>query len=407
MTDALDALDDHADDEVPEAIAAEGTKKIVYLDKNVKEAALDRMIHLYRVFDHVWISFSGGKDSMVVMELAREALDAMGRSAEPVRFFFRDEEVIQDDVIDVVMRYMNDPRFGGVYYAFPQKSVRFILGERRPYIQWDPAREGNWVRDMPRCAVRQIHPSNEPIGQTEGNGLIAQHLGLRGRIAFVNGIRAQESILRFRSCLAKKTHENWINGDPGGVKNISFVKPIFDWSETDVFKYFWERGVKYAPIYDHQMMSGDKLRVSTPLHEMAFSTLSRLRSTYPTFYEQIISIWPEVLTHERYWKEFDHLTAMNRYAKGWTGMLQYCEECISDPVQRKVAIDALLAARRQKENNRRSGKFSKGGCYGYPLYGVWRALIGGTYKNGFQSQPFPGNKDIQFELDAQREGADA
>ena len=40
-----------------------------YLDKNVYEAALERIAYCFQEFDNVLVSFSGGKDSGVMLNL--------------------------------------------------------------------------------------------------------------------------------------------------------------------------------------------------------------------------------------------------------------------------------------------------------------------------------------------------
>ena len=40
-----------------------------YVDKNVYEAAIERIEFLFKEFDHILISFSGGKDSGVCLNL--------------------------------------------------------------------------------------------------------------------------------------------------------------------------------------------------------------------------------------------------------------------------------------------------------------------------------------------------
>ena len=51
----------------------------IYLNKNVYEAAKDRIRFVYREFKNVVVNFSGGKDSTVVLHLALEVAEETGR----------------------------------------------------------------------------------------------------------------------------------------------------------------------------------------------------------------------------------------------------------------------------------------------------------------------------------------
>lgn len=376
-------------------------KSVQFLENDVLVEAKRRIRHVYVNYDHVWLSFSGGKDSLTVLWLMREVMDEMGMKDQKVNAMFRDEEVIPDDVIQFVQDLCHDPRFNIAYFAVPMKSHIFMMGEHWPYVQWDPDR--NWIRPKPDFAITKIHPDNKPLDQHEMNGLSCEVLGLRGKIAILNGIRADESLTRYRSCVIKKGRFNYIMGSPGGEKNIDFIKPIFDWATSDLFKFFNERGITYPSIYDMQMYSGESLRVATPLHDKAYQTLTKMRETYPRFYEQILSIWPEVATHERYWSEVDRFGVIDRYPKSWEGIVQYIEENIDAEANKRAAMLALKSVRTMKEKNKRLGRYTTGDCYGFPLLFVFRQVVGGSYMKGIQSQPFPTPSEIAYEAAAAEE----
>lgn len=381
--------------------------RVKYIDSDVLTEAYKRIRHVIETHDNCFVSYSGGKDSLVVAHLVREVYDQMGMKDVPVMLAFRDEELIPDDVIEFVQSYRDDPRWDLRYFAFPMESHLFFMGKHLDYVQWDEARRGNWIRPKPDYAIEQIHPQNIPLHQSMTSALTVQALGLKGKIGIFNGIRAQESLIRFRASTASAGKTNYISGDMGGAKNISFVKPIFDWSEKDVFRYFFDKQIAYCKIYEAEMYAGAPLRVSTPLHDAAYDYLSRLRVMYPTFFSQIVSIWPQVATQERYWKEYDRIGVIHRYPKSFEGIMQYIEDDIKEPRSKARAIEVVKQCRAAKLKNQKSGKYSDIPAFGYPLLHVFKAIVSGKYMKGIQAHVAPDNHMLEYEKQAEREAATA
>ena len=65
-------------------------RKVV--DENVYDLAIERLTYAYEIFDSIHVSFSGGKDSTVCLNLAYEVAKKLGRLPLHVHFF--DEEAI-------------------------------------------------------------------------------------------------------------------------------------------------------------------------------------------------------------------------------------------------------------------------------------------------------------------------
>jgi predicted phosphoadenosine phosphosulfate sulfurtransferase len=360
-----------------------------YIEVSVLIEAKKRIKHIIETFDKVFVCFSGGKDSLVAMYLVEEVRKEMGIEG-PLDVIFRDEEVIPDDVIDFVLKHhaMKD-RFNVHWYAVPMRSEKFILGKTYEYIQWDKDRE--WLRQPPDFAITDS--GGQILNQYTMDDLCAS--GHNGLLAFINGIRTDESIIRFRSVINKK-NEPYISSCSS--PRVKLCKPIYDWSEKDVFKYFHDRKIDYCQIYDKQVWNGMALRVSTPLHAESAKRFYKLRTLYPTYYQQLVDIFPEMIVQEMYWDEFDRFGVIDTYPRSWDGIARYIRKEIEDPKMRKLALERVSMCRTIRENNLAAGKGLKN-FGGYPLLWVFKAIVGGQYKRVIQPNPNPNKAEIDYESD--------
>ena len=327
-----------------------------YLDIDVLTAAKQRIRHIIATHDTVAVCFSGGKDSLAVLHLLREVLtedmpafnegfDHRIPTQPVVRCVFRDEELIPDCVIEFVDAYRRLPWIEMLYLAIPLKSTKYILGRVIDYVQWDANRPH--VRPIPEHAMTlagvRAHENPrirswgkyDTFDQYTTDGLTAEFY--RGKVALLTGIRASESLIRFFASV-NKLNENYINRSSDG--RVSLCKPIYDWEENDVFKYFHERHITYCPHYDRQLYAGQNLRVSTPLHAESAKRLGSLREIDPAFYDRVLSIFPEMAVQDRYYRQMDHKEIQKWYGESFDGIRQFIIDTLEGDRQ-AAALDRL------------------------------------------------------------------
>ncbi len=355
------------------------------LDMDVLTAAKERIGHLLDTFDTLAVSFSGGKDSLAVLHLVEEVYRERG-IREKVKVFFRDEELIPDAVVDFVQGICMSGRYDFAYYAIPLKSTKFVLGRNYNYVQFAPSRK--WLRQPPPYAIRLADGDRRVFDQYTADEFICARY--RGRVAVVNGIRAQESLMRFRSCVNKK-NDSYITATK--CARVKFAKPIYDWSEDDVFKYFCRRKIQYCPIYDAQTWNNEPLRVSTPLHAEAAKRFGKLKTLYPEYYEGLITLFLEMLAQARYYSSLSADAEFSRYPHTFDGLLRYVEEKIDEQCLRALAKRRVVRAWTTRQRLERQGKKNLGG---YSLRHLFKAVQTGAYKREILPAPLSAS-DFAFE----------
>lgn len=368
-------------------MASENAKTgVAYIDTDVLTEAKKRINHIIDTFDKLFVCFSGGKDSLVVLNLLEEVYKERGIT-EKIRVIFRDEELIPDDVIEFVQWHARQPKYEFYYYAVPLYSEKFILGQTFSYVQWEEGR--TWIRPKPDFAIKE-----------SGGQVFDQHSmddfctkGHKGKIALLNGIRTDESLIRFRSVVNKK-NECFISASD--KPSVKLCKPIYDWSEMDVFKYLHDRNIKYCAIYDQQMWNGQALRVATPLHAESAKRFDKLRTLYPVFYQQLVEMFPEMLAQEKYWGEYDRFAIIKSYKHGWDGIIQYIRERIPDTEMRRLAMKRVIQSKSIRENKLARGEGLEN-FGGYPILYVFKCIVAGQFERVIQASATPSQHDIEYE----------
>lgn len=342
-----------------------------YLDIDVVTAAKQRIEHIYDLFDHRAVCFSGGKDSETLLLLVKEFHEK--HDLGPVTVVFRHEEVINPSVLRFVEQFRDYDWCNLHWFCLPMAESKFVLGQKERYVDWDPNRE--WVSKQPEWAI-----TAGMVGMEEGNfnqnsvdDYIANYLFGTGSVAFMTGVRAAESLVRFRS-VTQKLNDNYISSIEHNQRSrVKLCKPIYDWEQNDVLQYIYESGFPWCELYEAQEIAGIGLRVSTALHVVAARKFKELAEIEPEFYGKILEVFPEMADQARYWDDFDQKAVMEPYLASdphdFNGVMRYVRDNVPKENQ-KLVIDRIRLWKGRHETDPEN----------YPVDLLLRTIMFGTIK---------------------------
>lgn len=348
------------------------TPRKKYINNNVYEMAKKRTKEVIKITDEQIVSFSGGKDSLAVLNILEECYRELGITKK-IKVTFYDEEVVAPEIIDFVKKIYDSEKYDFRWYCVPLESQKYVLGNTVKYIQWDKNRE--WVREKPEWSI-----SLDVEGKSEYNMDEITTKDLEGRIAIFLGIRAEESLHRLNTFLSKP-HKPYIHKSKN--KNIILCKPIYDWEIDDIFTYFCKKDIEYCINYDLQYWNKQELRVATPLVAEGRKSFDKIKTTYnPQFYENIVRVFPEMVLQDRYFKEYDtqsiQMSFLDNYSPDEKGLFKFIDDKLEDETKKQQCISEITKCLKRREKTIKKDELDIFG--GYPFRRLFMAVNNGLYK---------------------------
>ncbi|MDR2175571.1 MAG: DUF3440 domain-containing protein, partial [Synergistaceae bacterium] len=238
------------------------------MQKTVLDAARERISTVFDHFEMIVVSYSGGKDSTVLLHLAREEARRRGRQ---IHALFIDLEAQYNYTIKHIEETMlGDPYIIPVWVCLPLNLRNAVSVFQPHWCCWDPEEKKNWVRPMPQHEGVLSDPSGLPFWRhrMEFEEFIVKFPEWFSRgnsYSSMVGICADESLNRYcaiatsdKKCAwrLKGKQIKWSAVMDAKAPNVVAHYPIYDWAVSDIWKYHAEAGIRHNEIYDLMHLCG-------------------------------------------------------------------------------------------------------------------------------------------------------
>ena len=235
-----------------------------YNDTTVLEASKERIKITFNNFERIYCSFSGGKDSTVMLHLVMEEAIKQNRK---VGVLLIDLEAQYADTISHAKTMFSIYKDNiDIYWSCLPLLLRNAVTNYEPrWICWDESKKDIWVREKPEFAkTEKDYPFFIPKMEFEEFMVLFGEWYGQGKLtaAFI-GIRADESLHRYCAIATWKKEGLLFNNYRWTTKivdNVYNIYPIYDWKTEDIWRYHSKFPNKpHNQIYDKMQMAGVKI----------------------------------------------------------------------------------------------------------------------------------------------------
>ena len=269
--------------------------------KNVYELALERIDLIFKEFDNIYVSFSGGKDSSVLLQLCIDYIRKHNLKRK-VGVFHLDYEIQYQMTLDYVNQIFEENQdILEIYHICVPFRVRTCTSMYQSYWRpWDEAMKELWVRPMPKKNVKTAGDFpffKEDMWDYEFQLKFASwfhHKKRAVRTACLVGIRTQESFSRWQTIYGgnKKQLYHQYQWSFKIACDVFNLYPIYDWKTTDIWTANGKFKSPYNKLYDLYYQAGvniERQRVASPFIGEAIESLHLYKCIDPNTWGKMIS----------------------------------------------------------------------------------------------------------------------
>jgi len=294
-----------------------------YLDKTVIQASRERIAETFDHFKKIYVSFSGGKDSSVMLHLVME--EAIKRN-RIVGVLIIDLEAQYSETI----KHINEmvelyKRNIDLHWFCGELLLRNAVTNFEPrWIAWDESKKDLWVREKPVLAS-DLSQYDFYVPKMEFEELMVifgdWYGGGEETAAFI-GIRADESLHRYCAIATWDKAGRMFNDNRWSTKvggNTYNIYPIYDWKTNDIWVFHGKYPEKpHNKIYDKMNMAGVKLsqqRLCQPYGDDQRKGLWLYHILEPETWAKLIARVSGVNSGALYMQESGNINGYNKISK--------------------------------------------------------------------------------------------
>jgi predicted phosphoadenosine phosphosulfate sulfurtransferase len=267
-------------------------------DKNVLEAARERIAFLFDRFERIYVSFSGGKDSGVLLNLMLDYMKTHNIDRK-LGVMVMDNEANYQYSLEFMHRILdaNRDRLDIYWCCLPITLPCTVSSYAVEWQCWGEKDRERWVRPMPQDEYI-VNLDNCPFDFFEEDmnydrfwDSFGEWYSQGQRTACLIGIRTSESLNRFRAIM--NTQTELLDGQMWTKKNMEHVYncyPIYDWRTEDIWTanamFEWDHNALYDIFYKAGVPLG-RMRVASPFMSESKSSLSLYRVIDPDIWARL------------------------------------------------------------------------------------------------------------------------